>query len=295
MKHNLRITLLFLGLFLLAQLFGLAVVYKYIDTEKSLASGKTEFKQLPLGERPPIEEKTSYIPIIIAVLFGTVLLLILIKFQLNFVWKGWFLIAVVASLTVSLGAFMSKEIAFLLALLFGIWKIFRPNFWIQTLTEVVIYGGLAAIFVPMLNIMSVSILLILIAIYDAYAVWKSKHMITLAKSQAQARIFAGLLVPYKDGHVLTHKVKQDITPKKHLKVRTAVLGGGDIGFPLIFAGVILKEIGLWQSLIIPFFSMLGLAFLLWYGNEHKFYPAMPFIGAGCFLGLAIVWLLQILF
>ena len=295
MKHNIKITILILTLFLLAQFFGLAVIYKYIDQEKTLAAGKTEFKQLPIGERPPVEEKTSFIPIMIAILFGTVLLLVLIKFQLNFVWKGWFLIAVVLSLAVSLGAFMPTIIAFLLALLFGIWKIFRPNFWIQTITEVVIYGGLAAIFVPMLNIMSVSILLILIAIYDAYAVWKSKHMITLAKSQAQARIFAGLLVPYKDGHVLTHKVKQDITPKKHLKVRTAVLGGGDIGFPLIFAGVILKEIGLWQSLIIPFFSMLGLAFLLWYGNEHKFYPAMPFIGAGCFLGLAIVWLLQILF
>lgn len=283
-----------LSLFLLAQFFGLAVVYKYIDAEKSLATGKTEFKQLPIGERPSVEEKTSYVPIILAILFGTIVLLVLIKFKLNFIWKGWFLIAVVLSLAVSLGAFMSKEIAFFLALFFGIWKIFRPNFWIQTLTEVVIYGGLAAIFVPMLNIMSVSILIILIAIYDAYAVWKSKHMITLAKSQAQAKIFAGLLVPYKDGHVLTHKVKQDITPQKHRKVRTAVLGGGDIGFPLIFAGVILKEIGLWQSMIIPFFAMLGLALLLWYGNEHKFYPAMPFIGAGCFVGLAVGWLLGLL-
>lgn len=355
MKHHLKITILILILFLLAQFFGLAVIYKYIDPEKSLAAGKTEFKQLPIGERPPVEENTSYIPIIIAILFGTVLMLLLLKLKkldgygwvgliillffgaintFKDIWnnlsinnyvspyifvlfleilaiyfiikhreeftimKSWFLIAVIISLFVAINSFLSSSIGLIislfLAFLFGIWKVFRPNFWIQTLTEIVIYGGLAAIFVPMLNLMSVSILLILIAIYDAYAVWKSKHMITLAKSQAQAKIFAGLLVPYKDGHVLTHKIKQDITPKKHLKIRTAILGGGDIGFPLIFAGVILKEMGLWQSLLIPFFAMLGLAFLLWYGNEHKFYPAMPFIGAGCFLGLAVVWLLGLL-
>jgi len=77
-------------------------------------------------------------------------------------------------------------------------------------------------------------------------------------------------------------------------VRTAILGGGDMGFPLIFAGVILKEFGLWQSLVIPFFALAALGFLLWKGEEQKFYPAMPFIGLGCFLGLGMVWVLGVL-
>ena len=71
----------------------------------------------------------------------------------------------------------------------------------------------------------------------------------------------------------------------------AILGGGDIGFPLIFAGVVLKEWGLWQSLPMPLFAGLGLSFLLWKGKKDRFYPAMPFISAGCFLGLFVVWLL----
>src|SRR3989344_1951223 len=79
-----------------------------------------------------------------------------------------------------------------------------------------------------------------------------------------------------------------------VKVRTAILGGGDIGFPLLFAGVIMKEIGLWQSLLIPFFALGGLAFLLWYGDEKKFYPAMPFISAGCFVGLGVVGVVSLL-
>ena len=81
---------------------------------------------------------------------------------------------------------------------------------------------------------------------------------------------------------------------KKIKVRIAMLGGGDIGFPLIFAGVVLKELGVWQSLIIPVFACLGLASLLWFSKEKKFYPAMPFISAGCFVGLGVVYLLMLI-
>ncbi len=291
MKHHLFITGILLVTFLLAQFIGIAVVYKYIDPIKSQEEGKTVFKPLPIGERPPIEEKTSYIPVILAILLGTGLLLLLIRFHLDWVWKAWFLIAVVVALTVSLSAFITPITAFIIALLAGAWKIFRPNVWIQNFTELFIYGGLAAIFSPMFNLWSISILLVLIAIYDAYAVWKSKHMVTLAQSQAKSKIFAGLLIPYKIGKVL--KPPGAAGPRIPVKVRTAILGGGDLGFPLMFAGVVLKQLGLWQSLVIPFFALGGLALLLFLADEKKFYPAMPFIAAGCFVGLAIVKLVTL--
>lgn len=293
MKHTKKITLILLFTFLLAQFIGIGIVYKYIDFEKTAETGETEFKQLPIGERPPLEERTSYIPILIAILIGTGIILLLMKYNLTWIWKFWFLIAVVLALAVAFSAFVREEIAFLLAAGIGLWKIFRPNVWIQNLTELFIYGGLAAIFVPLFNLLSVSVLLILIAIYDAYAVWHSKHMITLAKSQTKAKVFAGLLIPYRLGKAkvpTTKKIAKKV-PKVPVKVRTAVLGGGDIGFPLIFAGVVLKEMGLWQSLVIPFFALAGLALLLWFGKEKKFYPAMPFIGAACFIGLGVVWLI----
>jgi len=153
-------------------------------------------------------------------------------------------------------------------------------------------------------------------------------MIVLAKSQAKAKVFAGLLIPYsikglvkkgirkgseklrkekKSRKVSTtnHKTHfgiKNIFEKKKTKVskaalkniRTAVLGGGDIGFPLIFTGVILAKMGLWQSLIIPIFSGAALLFLLLKGKEKKFYPAMPFISVGCFLGLLVVWLIGLI-
>ncbi len=297
MKHSLSITLIILGIFLLAQFIGLGVLYQYIDPVKSQETGETEFKDLPLGERPPVNENTSFIPVIIAIIIGTVILLMLMKYKLALIWKLWFLMAVVISLSTAWAAFIPVEIAFVGAFIFALWKIFKPNVWVHNFTELFIYGGLAAIFAPLFNLWSISILLILIAGYDAYAVWKSKHMVTLAKSQTEAKVFAGLLIPYSLKGFLKKKKDAKVTvnksaiqpPKVHL--RTAILGGGDIGFPLIFAGVVLKEWGLWQSLIIPFFALAGLALLLYYAEEKKFYPAMPFISAGCLLGLGVVWVM----
>ncbi len=295
MKHNLKITAILLTIFLLAQFVGLAIIYNYIDPQKSLEEGKTVFKELPIGERPPIEEDTSFIPIMIAILIGTGILFLLMKFNLTLVWKLWFLVAIVLSLTVAGSAFLQAKVALFIALILGLWKVFKPNVWIQNLTEIFIYGGLAAIFVPLINLYSAIILLILISGYDAYAVWKSKHMIKLAESQTKAKIFAGLLIPYINGK--NEKVSKVESKEKVMvpsSIRTAVLGGGDIGFPLIFAGVILKEWGLWQSLVIPIFAALGLALIFWKGEAKKFYPAMPFISAGCFLGLGVVWLIMLI-
>ena len=302
MKHNLSVPLILLITFLLAQFIGLFVLYNYIDPVKSEELGKTSFKELPVGERPQIEEKTSFVPVIISILIGTGVLLLLIKYSLDWIWKLWFLIALTISLTMVFGVFVPWQIAFGLALVLGIWKIWKPNFWIQNITELLVYGGLAAIFVPLFNLLSMSILLIFIVGYDAYAVWKSKHMVTLAQSQIKSKVFSGLLIPYKMGKMAGSKMKSaknSVTASKSassvpVKVRTAILGGGDIGFPLLFAGVIMKEIGLWQSLLIPFFALGGLAFLLWYGDEKKFYPAMPFISAGCFVGLGVVGVVSLL-
>ncbi len=299
MKHTVKVTVVLLLLFLLIQFIGIAVLQQYVDQDKSIEQHKVVFGELPIGERPPLEQNTSYVTVIFAVLIGTGLAFLLMRYNLIRLWKAWFFIALLISIFVSFGAFMPIWLAFSLSFVFSSWRILKPNFLIQTGTELFVYPGLAAIFVPLFSLSSISILLVLISIYDAYAVWKSKHMITLAKSQAKAKIFAGLLVPYseKENKIIHHQPKALGKEQRvgKMSIRTAVLGGGDVAFPLLFAGVVFKEIGLWQSLIIPLFAALGLLLLFWKAEEKKFYPAMPFISAGCFIGLGVVWLIGFLF
>ncbi|MBS3169139.1 hypothetical protein J4210_01525 [Candidatus Woesearchaeota archaeon] len=300
MKHSFKVTWVLLLLFLLIQFIGIAVLQQYVDVSQSTAE-EIVFAELPIGERPPLEENNSYITIIFAVLLGTGLAFLLMHYHLVWLWKAWFFIAVFTTLLISFGAFLPVWLAFILSFVLTTWRLIKPNFFIQTGTELFVYPGLAAIFVPLFSLTSISILLVLISFYDAYAVWKSKHMITLAKSQAKAKIFAGLLVPYavrKQELVSPRQQKLGKEEKKRKNgkylIRTAILGGGDVAFPLLFAGVVFKELGLWQSLIIPLFAALGLGLLFWKAKEKKFYPAMPFISIGCFVGLLVVWLIGLL-
>ncbi len=265
MKHTLKITFLLFLLFLVAHVLGLTILNQYNFVNEA-------GKELPYGLQPPeIEQDTSFIPIFIIILVGTVLMLVLVRFKTMFLWKFWFFISLMITLTIAFGAFVAQGIALVLAFIFALFRIFKYNVYLHNFSEVFLYGGLAAIFVPVFNIWSISILLILISIYDFISVFKTKHMIKLAKFQSQEKIFNGLYVPYQK--------------------KAALLGGGDIGFTLLFSGVILKESGALPALLASFVIGLSLLGLLFYSKKDKFYPAMPPLTAGCFIGLLLVKLL----
>lgn len=300
MKHTLKVTFLLISIFLITQVTGLAIIGKYVHVEEridpttSLPVKEIIAEDLPYSlERPQIEQSSSYIWIISAILIGTAILLVLIKFKRIMLWKLWFFLAVFFTMAIAFSAFIQQNIAALLAFILAIMKVYKPTPIIQNFTEVFIYGGLAAIFVPVINIFAAFMLLILISIYDIIAVRRTKHMVTLAKFQAKTNVFAGLFVPYNKG-AASPQAKGILHDKE--KGRIAVLGGGDIGFPLLFAGVVLKDlmlesafpVGFLKTMIVPIFATIALSYLLVKGEKDKFYPAMPYISAGCFVGYFII-------
>lgn len=297
MKHDPRVVIILLVLFLTTQYVGLAIVNQYIDYEQST----TEVIASPLPavigqeiERPQIEEKSSPLFIMGAVLIGTILAFILLRFAKPIFWKVWFFLAVSLCLYFAFATVVPATIAGMIAMVCAALKTWRPSTIVHNVTEIFLYGGMVSVFFTILNIPAAVIMLLLISAYDAYAVWKSRHMIVLAKAQAKAGMFAGLLIPY--GKHTLQPVKKTIAQSK--TVRVAVLGGGDLGFPLLFSAAVLKDFALvgqgWLALLIPPFAAATLGLLLWYGKKDKFYPAMPFISAGCFVGLGVVFLVRML-
>jgi len=302
MKHSFEVTLILVAIFLGAQIVGLFVTDQYMENVQVLESGKLNvtWQDLPsIGgmnmERPEIEPAQGVWFIAAAVIIGTIMLFFLMRVKHAILWKLWFFMAVGICLTISFGAFLSSVIAFALGFILAALKVFRPSIVIQNLTELFVYGGLAAIFVPILDKTSVILLLFFISLYDMYAVWRSKHMIKLAKFQTKAKVFAGLLIPYgfpKTGKAVKAKKKGKKSKFKSVKIKTAILGGGDIGFPLIFAGVIMKEVGLLKVMVIPVFVSISLLLLLLLGKKNKFYPAMPFLSIGCLAGYGALKILE---
>ena len=258
-----------------------------------------EKKKLP--PKPTAGPDTVGFIFIMAILIGTILVLLIAKFNKPMVWKIWFFLTVWLTLSISFAAFFNSIIAASVALLLAVLKMYKPGLIVQNISEIFIYGGLAAIFVPILNIFAAFMLLIIISIYDYISVYKTRHMIKLAKFQSRTKVFAGLLIPYNKGKISVKEAVNTNTklkkiPAKISSQKVAVLGGGDIGFTLIFAGVVMKGLmlnepvltGFLKTLIIPVFAGFALLFLLVKGQENKFYPAMPILSIGCFLGYLIV-------
>lgn len=294
MKHKVLIIVILVSIFFVSQVVGLYVTNKHAEKER-----------LPLNiERPQIENKSaSFIPITIFIVIATVIGLLLMKFNLGRLWKVWFFFGIFFTLVISFSAFIDEKFAIIFGLIFAFWRVLKNNAIIHNFTEIFIYGALSAIISPILNTLSAFALLFIISVYDYIAVRKTKHMIELAKFQGKSKMFAGLMVPYQvkaDKNVVKAKIDGVFHGKKLAKInseeeRIAILGGGDMGFPLLFAAVAMAGFGLTlsdiQSYIIPAFSTLALAGLFMLGSDKKFYPAMPYITAGCTVGYVILWLL----
>lgn len=306
MKHDFVITINLLLIFLIAQAVGLLVIAQYVDIAETVTTGKTVSVEQDIHQviaPPEIDNETlGWLFIMVPVLIGTGLVLLIARFRLFALWKLWFMAAVVIAMSYAIHPFISGlldesgagttiSVTLAIAFVVGYLKIFRPNVIVHNLTEIFVYAGIAALVIPFLNIMAATILLVLISIYDAYAVWSSKHMVTMAKFQVEANLFAGLFIP-KSGKMTKGVPVQSDTNKKHKESTHAVLGGGDIAFPLLFSGAVFKYTGdILTVTIVTIGAVCALATLLFFSKPGRFYPAMPFISSGCFIGYLITFLL----
>lgn len=322
MKHSVKITSLLLLFFLLSQILGLSLISLSSDQELIVHDGQeyvqVNYEETALGERPTFnEEYGAVIYLLIGVAFGTLILLGLMKLKMGGkLWKYWYFLAIAFAMTIAFGVFLPSSIALLLGLILAFLKIRKPTFWLHNITELFMYAGLGVLLAPMFTVIWATVLLVIISLYDMYAVWKSKHMIRLAKFTVKNKLFAGILVQYKQTKnkikLVTSKPhsqkKIDIDkiskPKKQGTIKQALLGGGDIVFPLIFAGAVFTQllkqgfpntVALFSALTISVTTMISLYLLFLLGKKDRFYPAMPFVSAGCFIGYFVVQALLFLF
>ena len=302
MKHTLKVTIALVLFFFLAQVIGLVIVNQYIDHKKTIETQTVVLKDLPYGlERPQVKnQSTSFIYVAIAIFIGTLLLLLIIKTNTILLWKIIFFFSITLTLGIAFAAFINPVVAGILALMISFLRLFKPNPLVHNISELFVYGGLAAFMVNIFNLFAAFMLLIIVSIYDYVAVYRTKHMIKLAEFQSESSVFAGLYIPYQREKISAKNIQvKSIKSKEKPKGSVAVLGGGDIGFTLIFAGVVMKGlmlkeavlIGFLKTLIIPVFAAFALVFLLIKGQQNKFYPAMPLLSLGCLIGYMIIWLI----
>lgn len=324
MKHNIQVTLILISMFIITQIIGLFVVNVYLPQQKEIFNQTTgEYQNitisplLPYGMQPPeLRTQTDFwtvLPgIILSFVIAIAIIFLISRIKVHFILRYWFFVVVILAIGISFNALFLKinlfsvnvnlliwqaPLAWLLALIIAIplaiYKIFKRNIVIHNLTELIIYPGIAAVFVPILNIWTAILFLVLISIYDMWAVWRSGIMQRMAKFQMnEVKIFGGFFVPY-----ISKQVREQIArlrnsknkgKLKRIKVNLAILGGGDVVFPIITSGVFLKFYGLIPAIFVVIGATIALSLLFMFSDKKKFYPAMPFISSGIFIAL-LIW------
>ncbi len=323
MKHNIKLTVILLAMFLITQFIGLYVIKSdpfHMEKEINGTVQTVTNPALSWIEPPEVTQQSDFSwylgSVIIALIFAVVIMFLLIRFKISFILRMWFFVVMIIALFISLSALLPKIWYFslgagIVAVVFAALKMFRRNLIIHNLTELFIYPGIATVFVPILNFWTIIILLTVISIYDMWAVWHSGIMQKMAKYQINnLKIFAGFFIPYVSRKLKLRlkKMKKSRLKRKKIKVNLAILGGGDVIYPLIAAGVMLTldkvklhfglpdfTGGIIPALCVVAGSTLGLASLLLFSEKKKFYPAMPFITGGIFIALILYYLASLIF
>jgi presenilin-like A22 family membrane protease len=243
--------------------------------------------------------------IFIAIMLGfTALMLVLIRYDMKkvigavigislFLTFVYIFMAIVYSLAGETDA--ATVSVMILAILSTVLLYKYPEWYVIDALGILIGAGVAAIFGASLEILPVIILLILLAIYDAISVYKTKHMITLAEGVIDLKTPILFVIPKRRDYSF---IKEGIGKIDGGGERAAfIIGMGDMIMPSILvvsANVFLQGWKLGGMINLPALgailgSLAGMIVLLYFVMSGKPQAGLPPLNGGTILGFLAGW------
>jgi presenilin-like A22 family membrane protease len=167
-----------------------------------------------------------------------------------------------------------------------------PEWYVIDILGVLIAAGIASIFGISLAVLPVLILLVLLAVYDAISVYKTKHMITLAEGVLDMKAPILVVVPKRVDYSFR---KEGISMGEGEERGAFVMGMGDLIMPSILVAsshVFVEAPAVVWVLSAPTLgailgSLAGLAALLYVVNKGKPQAGLPPLNGGAIAGFLI--------
>lgn len=195
-------------------------------------------------------------------------------------YKTLFVLAILGGGTYVLNVWMIPFGSLLMIFLVLAWFLI-PMVSIHNVVIILGIAGAGSIIGSGFTPQGVIILLMIFSLYDFIAVYKTKHMVKMAEDMIESRAVLGLIVPMELSGFWEHL--DEVKPGG----KFYILGGGDVAFPMILAISVLP-FGLINSLIISFFSLMGLLFtFLIFTSEKEALPALPPIALFSIIGYIV--------
>ncbi len=274
---NRQLMLQLIGLFLIVQALGIAVAINLIGMGLSVPI---------VTENPEDVVNAAGLFVYILIFTGALLLMILFMKRKPLYWlmKLLELIAVFATSTIVFSVFMPEIIAFALAFLIVLSRIiYAQNVLLRNVASVLAVSGAGAVIGVSLGVLPVMVFIALLAVYDLIAVFKTKHMVVMAKSITKMNLAFTFAMPAR-GELIA-EAPGGRKKGKLVKVPAHMfeLGTGDMVIPLMFASSAMNAsalafpLYLVPALLILLGSIAGLVITVDYSSRHvgKALPALP--------------------
>ena len=181
----------------------------------------------------------------------------------------------------------------ILAFAAGLAWFFRPSVWLQNILMLLALVGVGSVFGVLLTPWPIMVFLLVVAVYDFLAV-RFGYMMWMVKKLSQSDSLPAFIIPKTKSNWnqnLKSKSVHTIIEGEAAERDYSILGGGDIGFPLILMVSVYANYGFGNSLIVAAFSLVGLisAFIIQsLFLKGKPMPALPPIAVSSLIGLLIV-------
>lgn len=206
-----------------------------------------------------------------------------IVFSFLFAWG--FFIALVFWLPVAAAIIISTMV--------GLTWLFAPRIWLHNIAMVFAMASLGAVFGRMISPWTAMILLVIIAVYDFFAV-RFGYMLWLANKLSESTTLPAFFIPRFISEwrsSLQEKSIADLAETKPSERDFSILGGGDIGFPVLLISSVYFAYGFTDAIMVAAFSLVGIIGAYWIQAvflKGKPIPALPPIAALSLVGLLVI-------
>ena len=170
---------------------------------------------------------------------------------------------------------------------------FMPRIWLQNMVMIAAMVSVGAVFGRMITPWTSMLLLMALAIYDFFAV-RFGYMTWMANKLSDSNTLPAFIIPKTLAEWRNPMKEPALTTIGNVtsgERRYSILGGGDIGFPLLLVSSVYFANGIKSYILTALFTLIGLIAAYWIQSRFlkgKPMPALPPIAVAALIGLLIL-------
>lgn len=200
----------------------------------------------------------------------------------------FFILALFSGTLITLNLFLSDVWSLIISLLLVILYSFYPYVWFHNFILILTLPGITAVLGASFTPYVAVIILIFMSVYDYIAVYKTKHMVKMAKAMIAGRAIFAMIYP-EHWHGFKMRVNE-----AHPGEGFMMLGTGDFVFPIVMttSAYTISAVAAWIVLTASLFGLLLMHLLFSLQKVRRPMPALPPLAAFAIIGFLVAILFK---